>query len=104
MLVALAERPTSSGFAAGFELVLQCQAEPVAQKSKDRRFFRFEEGKLIPQLRVDLVFHLPEQGAFDVGRDDLGVDVALPADRRCVPETRGSSFQTRLNIFGWGRR
>lgn len=76
----------SGGIQTGLELVLEREVQTGSQQGKDRSFFRSQRSQALAQLLFEPVLDLERQRAFDVGRDDLRMDVALAADGRRVAE------------------
>src|SRR6185369_1587106 len=58
----------------------------MPQQRQNSRLLGGECGKTAPQLFFHPALHLEQQGAFDVGRDDLGMDVAFAANGGRVAE------------------
>src|SRR5207245_8471166 len=61
-------------------------------------FSRLQISHLVPQLALDLGLDLDHETSIEIRIENLGMDIALTANRCSVPEARGYAFDRRAQV------
>ena len=79
--------------------------QPRMEQAEHSRLFGLKLGQVTGKLMLGLAFERGEHGPIEIGINDLGMDIALPADGRRVPQSLGDALDgTDHVLLGLGRR